>query len=121
GRALRARNRVLVKPSEKAFLHDLDVLAARRGLSGTVLAPEGLSVRLPAWTLRLQALPGLIAIRDRDETLLGANAAFHEAAAIGPEQVALLRQRGIRYVITEKSSPVDGALRALPRAFVPLL
>jgi len=121
GRALRARNRVLVKPSEKAFLHDLDVLAARRGLSGTVLAPEGLSVRLPAWTLRLQALPGLIAIRDRDETLLGANAAFHEAAAIGPDQVALLRQRGIRYVITEKSSPVDGALRALPRAFVPLL
>lgn len=117
-RALRARNRVLVKPSEKAFLHDVDALARARGLGGTVLAPEGLSIRLPAWTARFTPVPGIFAVRDRNETaLLKANAAFHESAAIGPEQTDFLRQRGARYVIAEASSPVDAALRARPEAF----
>ena len=116
-RALRARNRVLVKPSEKVFLHEVNALAAARGLGGIVLAPEGVSVRLPAWTTRFTPFPGLFVVRDRNLRLLSANALFHEAEAIGPAQVALLNERGARYVIAETSSPLEGALRQRPDAF----
>jgi hypothetical protein len=117
-RALRARNRILVKPAEKAFLHEL---SARDDIGGVVLAPEGLGIRLPTWTGRLQPLCGLGAIRGSQDQLLRRCAAFHEAESLGPEHVALLREGGVRYVITEASSPVESALRAHPLAFRPLL
>ena len=115
-RALRARNRILVKPGEKAFLHEVSALA-RGGLGGTVLAPEGLGIRLPAWTARLHPLCGLSTIREGDEALLRRCASFHEATAIGPEEVRLLREGNVRYVVAEASSPVDASLRAQPLAF----
>jgi hypothetical protein len=119
-RALRARNRILVKPGEKAFLHGVSALA-EDGLAGLVLAPEGLGVRLPAWTARLQPLCGLWTIRSRDVDLLRRCAAFHEASAVNPEALALLQERSVRYVIAEETSPVDAALRARPTSFRPLL
>jgi hypothetical protein len=113
---LRARNRILVKPGEKAFLHEVSA-RAQSGLAGTVLAPEGLGIRLPTWTSRLHPLCGLSTIRENDTALLARCAAFHEAHAIGPEEVRLLREGNVRYVIAETSSPVDAALRAQPLAF----
>jgi hypothetical protein len=119
-RALRARNRVLVKPGEKEFLHDLSTLMReRRG--GLVLAPEGLSVRLPAWTSRLQPLCGISAIRAQASDLLRACAAFQEGPEVGAAGLALLRGFGVSYVITEEASPVEAVLRARPHAFRPLL
>ncbi len=119
-RALRARNRILVKPGEKAFLHAVSALAGG-GLGGTVLAPEGIGVRLPTWTARLQPVCGISTIRGRDEALLRRCAAFHEASAVGPEQLALLQEKSVRYVITETTGPLDAALRARAMAFRPLL
>ena len=119
-RALRARNRILVKPGEKAFLRGVSTLA-RSGLGGTVLAPEGVGVRLPTWTTRLQPLCGVSTIRARDDGLLRRCAAFHEASALGPEQIGLLQEHGVRYVIAETTAPIDAALRARPLAFRPLL
>jgi hypothetical protein len=90
---------------------------AESGLRGTVLAPEGLGVRLPAWTSRLHPLCGLSTIRENDTGLLARCAAFHEARAIGPEQVGLLRDGNVRYVIAETSSPLHTTLAAQPLAF----
>lgn len=116
-RALRARNRILVKPTEKAFLHEVAALADGGGLGGRVLAPEGLSIRLPAWTTRLQPLPGLDIVRARQDEFLRHCARFHEAPSVGPQEVGLLRDLGVRYVIAEASSPVEAGLRAQPAAF----
>jgi hypothetical protein len=66
-RALRARNRILVKPGERSSLHGVSALP---GLRGTVLAPEGLGIRLPAWTSRLPPLCGIVAIRGAMRVLL---------------------------------------------------
>jgi hypothetical protein len=120
-RALRARNRVLVKPGEMAFLHELSVHAPREGLGGTLLAPEGVSIRLPAWTTRLRAIPGLEAIRNRDEALRARVAAFYGVASIGPAEVALLQGQRVTYVLTDVAAPVDGAMREHPLAFRLLL
>jgi hypothetical protein len=119
-RALRARNRILVKPGEKEFLHGVSTLAAR-GPGGVVLAPEGLGVRLPTWTARLLPLCGLWTIRAREDELLRRCAAFHAGAEVGPDAAALLQERGVRYVITDGLSPVESSLRAQPGAFRPLL
>jgi hypothetical protein len=119
-RALRARNRVLVKPGEKEFLQGLSALG-RDGLRGPVLAPEGLSVRLPAWTAQLHPICGIATIRAADTELLRRCAAFQEGPAVGPESLALLRDHGVRYVVTEETAPADAALRAHPAAFRPLL
>jgi hypothetical protein len=119
-RALRARNRVLVKPGEKEFLHGVSALG-RGGLRGPVVAPEGLSVRLPAWTAHMNPICGIATIRAANETLLRRCAAFQEGPVVGPDALALLREHAVRYVISEETSPVDAALRARPAAFRPLL
>jgi hypothetical protein len=119
-RALRARNRVLVKPGEMAFLHELSQRARAEGLGGTVLAPEGVSIRLPSWTTRLRAVPGLEAIRNRDEALRTRVAAFYGRSQVGTPEVALLQQQRARFVLTDVNAPVDAALRAHPLAFRPV-
>jgi hypothetical protein len=79
------------------------------------------SIRLPTWTTRLRAVPGLEAIRNRDEALRVRVGAFYGVASLGGPEVALLQQQRVKYVLTDVAAPADGALRAHPLAFRPLL
>jgi hypothetical protein len=113
-RALKARNRVAVTEGERALML---AVARDRTLAGDVLAPRGIGVRLPAWTSRLAPYPALDDMRWGDESRLRAWNGFYAAAAVGESEVALLRQRGIEYVITRRRTPIDDAIRRLPGPF----
>ena len=113
-RALKARNRVAVTEGERALML---AVARDRTLAGDVLAPRGIGVRLPAWTSRLAPYPALDDLRWGDPSRLRAWTAFYDANAVGESEVALLRERGIEYVITRRGTPIDDALRRLPGPF----
>lgn len=113
-RALKARNRVGVTDGERELMQ---AVSRNRTVAGQVLAPRGLSIRLPAWTSRLQPYPTLDELRWGDPERLREWSAFYGASTIGEAEIALLRKRSIDYVITRTGTPVDVAIRALPGPF----
>jgi hypothetical protein len=115
-RALKARNRVGVTDGERELMH---ALSRDRRVAGEVLAPTGIGIRLPAWNSRLRPYPSL---DDRrvgvaHAGVLKESAAFYAATSIGEAEIALLKKRGIDYVITRTDTPVDQAIRELPGPF----
>jgi hypothetical protein len=113
-RALKARNRVGITSGERELMR---ALARERTLTGRVLTPRGIGIRLPAWTSRLEPYPALDEVRWGDPGRLREWTAFYAATAIGDAEVALLRDRKIDYVITRRGTPVDVAIRSLPGPF----
>ena len=116
-RAVKARNRVGVAEGEKDLMH---AIGRNGALAGRVLAPRGLSIRLPAWTSRLQPYPSLDDLRVATPDAVREWNAFYAAAAVGDAERAYLLRHGIDYVIAPAGTPVDAALRASPDAFKPL-
>lgn len=113
-RALKARNRVGVTAGERELMY---ALARDRRLAGRVLAPRGISIRLSAWTSRLDPYPGLDDLRLADPQRRREWAEFYAASSVGEPEAALLRSRNIDYVITRTGTPVDIAIRARPGPF----
>ncbi len=116
--ALKARNRVFLTAGERDLMR---FLSGRPGLYGIVLAPKGVSVRLPAWTSRLLACPGMDAVRSPGEhgQALEDCRQLLKARRVDEGYVAVLSRRGIGYVIAPTGSSLDRLLSPVP-AFVPL-
>jgi hypothetical protein len=115
-RALKARNRVRVTEGERELMH---ALSRDRRVAGEVLTPTEIGIRLPAWSSRLRPYPSLDDRRDgvADWGRLKEWEAFYAATSIGEPEIALLKKKGIDYVITRTGTPVDQAIRALPGPF----
>jgi hypothetical protein len=111
--AVQARNRVHVSEGERALMR---AAAADPLVAGRVLAPRGLSVRLPAWTSRVEPLPGLDAVRVPASygPLLEDTRRFLSARRVGDREVQRLLRWDVRFVVVASGTPLDQALSSLP-------
>ena len=117
-RALKARNRVYVSAGERDLMR---FVSGRPGLSGVVLAPRGVSVRLSAWTSQLWGCPGMDAVRSPSEhaALIDDCHDLLKATRVDEGFVTVLGRRGVRYLIAPTGSSLDRLLAPVA-AFEPL-
>ena len=96
-------------------------VAARPGLTGVVLAPRGVSVRLSAWSSRLWGCPGPDALRSPGELgdLLDDCHDLLKAKRVDEGFVAVMERRAVRYLIAPTGSSLDRTLAPVA-AFEPL-
>lgn len=113
-RAFKARNRIVVSAEEQEFMR---ALAADPSLSGTLLAPEGQSIRIGAWTTRLKPVVSFAIIRSRVQEVIGPAEEFLEASTTGPKEISYLTSARIDYIMAKTGSPIDRAMRSHPVPF----
>jgi hypothetical protein len=107
--ALQARNRVQVGDGERALMQ---AVAADPRVAGTVFAPRGLSVRLPAWSSRVNPLPGINAVRVPEAygPMIDDARRFLSARRMTDREAHRLLRWDVRYVVVAARTALDGAL-----------
>jgi len=113
-KAFKAKNRIMIRPEEREFMR---AVAADPTLAGRLLAPGGPSIRLAAWTTRLQPVLTIDIVRSQTRAVIGPAEEFLSASRMGPEQAGYLTAARINYVMAETGSPVDIAMRSRPVPF----
>jgi hypothetical protein len=113
-KAFKAKNRVMIRPEEREFMR---AVAGDATLAGRLLAPRELSVRLSAWTTRLQPVLTIDIVRSQTKAVIGPAEEFLSASRMGPKQAGYLTAARIDYVMAETGSPVDIAMRSRPVPF----
>ena len=117
-RALHQRNHLYVSDGERELQ---EFVATAPPLAGNLLAPTGLSIRMPAWTSRVRPLPGPDVLRGSliPEVSDGCRRLL-DARAIGDEQAALLRTLNVGRVVARNGSVWQRKMERLAPAFYPL-